>query len=715
MSARRAPMAEPTLRRLSRMGLALAFGGYVGAIVLSLASNAGSIGGSGAGPSLADAVFVVVSLTFPAVGFVILRKQPRNTIGWILIAIGVVWGLSGVVDSYAQYGIAHPGSVPFPTWVEAANSSAWVPGIGLIGTFLILLFPDGHLPSPRWRPVAWLAAGAMAAAVLGVTLSPGDVEISRQPSFPNPFGHGVVGAIGRAFLIGIPLLPISIAFCAVALISRYRRSTGQERLQLKWLASAAGFCATLYAAGMAASLGRVWGTGKDPTWLGILQNVTITSLVLIPIAIGFAVLKYRLYDIDVVINKTVVYGALAAFITAVYVAIVVGIGAAIGQRSSSPNLGLSILATAVVAVAFGPVQQRVQRVANRLVYGARATPYEVLSSFSSRMGGRYAIEELLPKMAEALAKGTGAVRTEVWLNVADELRLEGAWPDEAQTAAGTLSGIEPPREDDRTRVARVSHDGQEMGFLVVRMGPGDPFNAADEKLVGDVAAQAGLVLRNVRLIEELRASRQRLVAARDEERRKLERNIHDGAQQRLVALAVRFNLARKLVGPDGNGAGETIERLGAQTQAALENLRDLARGIYPPLLADKGLAAALDAQARKAPMPATVLATGVGRYPQDVEAAVYFCCLEALQNVAKYAGASAAVVRLAGTEGELAFDVTDDGVGFDQGKTPLGSGLTNMTDRLDALGGSLEVRSRPGAGTTVSGRIPVAVREAVPA
>jgi signal transduction histidine kinase len=708
-------MTDVRARRFARISLGAVAGGYAAAVVVSLLANSPSIRGLGGGVSAGDVLFVAVFLAFPAVGFVILRTQPRNTIGWLLVAIGLVWSLSGLVDSYARFGFAHPGSVPFTTWIEAANSGMWAPGIGIIGTFLILLFPDGHLPSRRWRWVAWLAGGAIVAAVVGVALSPGTVELSGSVDFRNPFGHGIVGAIGRVLLIGIPLLPVSIALCAAALVLRFRRSTGQERLQLKWLASAAAVCATLYAVSMAFSLGRIWATGTDPAWLTVLQNVAITSLVLIPVAIGFAVMKHRLYEIDVVINKTLVYGALAAFITAVYVAVVVGIGAAIGQRSDSPNLGLSILATAIVALSFGAARERIQRVANRLVYGKRATPYEVLSSFSSRMASSFAVDELLPRMAEAIAHGTGAERAEVWLRIGDERRLGAAWPMEDDPPTAVPHGDVPLEDDDRSRVVPVSHQGDTLGWIVCRKATGEPFNETDDKLVRDVAGQAGLVLRNVGLIEDLRASRQRLVAARDAERRKLERNIHDGAQQRLVALAVRFNLARKLLGPAPNGTGDAVEALGAQTQQALENLRDLARGIYPPLLADQGLVAALEAQARKAPLPVTVLATGVARYPQETEAAVYFCCLEALQNVAKHSHARGAVITLDGAGHELAFAIQDDGAGFDPERTPLGSGLTNMRDRLDALGGSLDVRSRPGAGTTVSGRVPARALEAMPA
>jgi signal transduction histidine kinase len=254
----------------------------------------------------------------------------------------------------------------------------------------------------------------------------------------------------------------------------------------------------------------------------------------------------------------------------------------------------------------------------------------------------------------------------------------------------------------------VRHQGEVLGAITAEFPPNDPNDPAKEQLIRDLAAQAGLVLRNVGLIEELRASRQRLVAAQDEERRKLERNIHDGAQQQLVALAVKLRLLGQIAGRDAAKAEELAAQLQTETTEALENLRDLARGIYPPLLADQGLAAALEAQARKSAVPTTVESEGIGRFSQDVEATVYFSVLEALQNVAKYADASSAIVRLAQTNGTLRFEVADDGRGFDPASTGYGTGLQGIADRLAAIGGNVELTSAPGSGTTVAGRVAVA-------
>jgi signal transduction histidine kinase len=253
----------------------------------------------------------------------------------------------------------------------------------------------------------------------------------------------------------------------------------------------------------------------------------------------------------------------------------------------------------------------------------------------------------------------------------------------------------------------VVHQGGLLGAISVAMPKDEPLRPAGAQLVADVASQAGLVLANAGLIEDLRASRQRLVTAQDETRRRLERNIHDGAQQDLVALGIKLRLSGMTVAEDPAQAEQIFGELQADAAGALANLRDLARGIYPPLLADLGLAAALGAQTGKSPLPVTVEADGIGRLPQDTEAAVYFCCLEALQNTAKYAHASTARICVQAQNGTLRFTVSDDGAGYDTRHTPMGSGLRNMADRLAALGGQLEVRSAPSQGTTIAGHLPV--------
>jgi signal transduction histidine kinase len=385
--------------------------------------------------------------------------------------------------------------------------------------------------------------------------------------------------------------------------------------------------------------------------------------------------------------------------------VVGGVGALVGSRSTP---ALSFIAAAVVAIGFQPALARARRFADRVVYGKRSTPYEVLAELGERLGETYASDDVLPRIARVLGEGVGATRARVWLRIDEGRRPVATWPDDV------------PDDTDDDLTVEVRHQGDLLGALSVAMPANDPMDPTKERLMSDLAAQAGLVLRNVGLTEELRAriedlqaAQKRLVSAQDAERRRLERNIHDGAQQQLVALSVKLRLAGGVLERDPEKAREMLTQLQSDTGDALEDLRDLARGIYPPLLADQGLASALAAQARKAPLPVEVRADGVGRYPQEVEAAAYFSCLEALQNVAKYAHASRAVVTLSDGDAQLTFEVTDDGAGFDPSHVGYGTGLQGIADRLGALAGTLSVQSAEHAGTTVAGVIPVPGTEPV--
>jgi signal transduction histidine kinase len=601
-------------------------------------------------------------------------------------------------SAYARWALIAEGGRPLGGLFAASLQEwVWIPlvlGLGMIAA----IFPDGRFLSRGWRAALWIAAGLPIVPMITNALIP---HLTSYRGYDNPLG--VVGStmqdLAPASIIAI--LPVILLGMASAIV-RFRRSRGEERLQLKWLmlsAVALASLITLYGVTTLISPGE--GSIVDHDWVEYLAVLAFLS---IPVAIAFGVLRYRLYDIDVVVNKAVVYGAMAVFITVVYVAVVVGVGAAVGTTGDA---ALSAVAAAVVALAFQPVRRQMQRLANRIVYGERATPYEVLADLGERLAGEYSVEDVVVRVASTLATGVAAERVVVWLQVGRELRPAGAWPIDARAARIPLSDGEVPTELDGLQAFPVFHQGEPLGAIGVGKPAADPITPSDAKLIGDFAAQAGLVLRNVRLIEDLRASRQRLVAAQDEERRRIERNIHDGAQQQLVALAVKLRLADTVLGRDEERARALLAELQQDTTATLEDLRDLARGIYPPLLADQGLLPALEAQARRAAVPVEITQDGIGRYPREVEAAVNFCALESLQNIGKYAPANEVDIDLEARDGSLHFAVRDDGVGFDE-RASHGSGLTNMRDRLDALGGALEVRSKPGEGTTISGWIPLA-------
>jgi energy-converting hydrogenase Eha subunit A len=363
----------------------------------------------GGGP--AEAVIAVAFIGgFATVGALLGWKRPANPIGWLMCGTA----LSYTAGDAGQLLFLRSGRTQaLGDWL----GWAFLFGVGLVA-LVLLLFPTGALPSRRWRPVAWAAVAGLAGWVLGNAFAPVIFTADSRPA--NPFGIG--GVAGKVFLVlavgGAALIALSGIAALASLVFRYRRARMAERAQLKWLVFAAGLI-------VVANLATLGAPSQ-------LQNaVTSGAVAAVPVAIGVAIFRYRLYDIDLVINKTLVYGSLAAFITGVYVAMVAGIGALL-QHGTRPSLGLSILATAVVAVAFQPVRERVQHLANRLVYGKRATPYEALSAFAGQIGAAVPAEDLLPQLARVLADATGATRTQVWLADGGHLRLDAAHPPPEQ-------------------------------------------------------------------------------------------------------------------------------------------------------------------------------------------------------------------------------------------------------------------------------------------
>lgn len=663
-------------------------------------------------PLTAQVPWFLNTVTTGVLGVLIATRRPRNVIGWLLLAISfgnAINLLACFIAIWALLAGASPvGWVVWPVWVFAWTGGA---GAGLLA-FLILSFPDGKLPGPRWRAPTLIVIAVFAVLTVGSMLTPSSVSLApRLPSVIAP-GIAALAPIYNPVSTVFPIILLSIPL--VAVVVRLRRSRGVERRQMQWFAGIAAITLVVVLAStpfvvLLPNVGNAISGFAFDLGLGVA----------LPLAIGLAVMRYGLYDMDLFISRALVYGSLAVFITAVYVGIAVGLGSLVGS-GGRPNLALSILATAIVAIGFQPVRERVQKVANRLVYGQRATPYEVLSEFSGRVAETYAADEVLPRMARVLQEGTGAQSATVWLRGNAELRPAATFPEAlAAHEAMSMRNGTLPALPGATRAVEVRHQGELLGALSVSKRRGEGLTPIEEKLVDDLAHQAGLVLKNVGLssdlqarLDELRTSRQRLVQAQDAERRRLERNLHDGAQQHLVALKVKLGLVQMLLSKAPDQAMATIAQLKEDADDALETLRDLARGIYPPLLADKGLVVALESQARKATVAVTVQAVGVQRYPQDVEATVYFCVLEALQNVQKYAAATCVIVRLQATHDTLSFEVTDDGAGFDPATARTGTGLTNMGDRLDALGGTVMVTSRPGAGASVRGELPVATTAA---
>jgi signal transduction histidine kinase len=663
------------------------------------------------GQNKADWIFLIVSALgaaiYLAIGRAIVSRQPANTIGWLLIAIPILALVAMTNGSYATRTLTvDPGSLPF------GQAAAWLDRLILVPTLaafipLFLLFPDGHLPSRRWLPIGILTFAAPVLTTIAFAVTPGELTgaLADIPTahVVNPLGidaaAGVIDALTQ--IGGFLILGTAVAAC-VAIFVRYRRANAETRQQIRWLA----FVGVAFFVEIGLAMVGAAVTGDNDVVGNTMFMLMFTTLVLgIPAACGVAILKYHLFDLNLVIRKTLVYAALAGFVTLVYAGVVAGLSSLVGGDS----LVLSIVATGIVAALFQPVRRWATRVADRLVFGRRAEPYEVLSRFSDRVGGVYAAEDVLPRMARVIADGTSAERVEVWLATGNGPHAAASWPHDAEPI------------DDSDRTVRIKHQDRTLGEIRIRKRSDEPLTAAEDKLLEDLASQASVVVRNVGLTsdlqerveelslraDELRASRARIVAAHDAERRRLERNIHDGAQQHLVALAVKLRLARALAAKgDADQAARMLRELRDQTDLARRTLLDLAGGIYPATLEERGIGAALEEQAVAAGSRVAVDAEGFDRLAIETEAAVYFVCLEAMQNAQKYARASHVDVRLERDDGHLAFEIRDDGIGFD-GSAIAGSGLQNMRDRLSALGGEVEIRSAPGEGTTVRGRVPL--------
>ena len=645
-----------------------------------------------------------VESAFAVLGAIVVSRQPRNPVGWLLTLIGFSFMLIGVsYQLYLQVVLPSGDGSGITLYVLWLGNWSFLPAMVPAFILLPLLFPTGRPLTPAWRPLLWFVAVAATLEFAGTAFAPG--PLGGTPAVVNPVGIDHP-AVELAELVGVPCLLAAMLAGIASLVVRFRRSVGAERQQLKWVAAAVTLL-PLSLTGL--------GLGEDASW-----PLLLIALLIVAVAVAVAMLRYRLYDIDVVISRTLLVAGLAAFISAAYVGIVVGVGSLVGG-GDEPNLALSVLATAVVAVAFQPVRRGLQRVANRLVFGRRATPYDVLSGFATRVGAAEPSSDTLVQLAELMAGGTGADPARVWLRVGSQLRSAATWPALAMgkdaPAAVEVDGSDsgPPLPDSDLAVP-VREQGELLGMLTIAKPRGERVTEIDAELLGRLAAASGMVLRNLRLdaelaqrLADLEASRRRLLNAQDDARQRIEAELAGGTRAQLGVLRERLaGLAREVDSVQTPKSALLLGQLVAATDGALDTLEGLAAGVYPPRLAADGLAAALTEQAAKAAVPVSVHAALVGRYPAEVEAAVYFSVLEALQNIAKYARASSARVRLGHDGDQLRFEVTDDGIGFDPATAIRGTGLQGMADRLDTVGATMTLTSAPGHGTTVLGIVPSA-------
>lgn len=643
-----------------------------------------------AGPLL-NITEVLVRITLGTVLAAVRRRHPA---GWLLLGSAVATTVQSFVFAYSLYPTgASVGPLPgadavLHVGLPALHHLDWV-----LGGLLFLTLPDGRLPSRRWRPVAALLVGSYAVLVFVLAITPHAPYGTPNEPFSLTVARERAGtALGFLARWSWPALQVAVIAAGFSILVRLRSAEGELRQQVKWVGTGAATLA-VYAFVIAQFLG--------PSPFGPVSVIFFLGTV------GIAILRHRLLDIDVVLSKALVYSALAGIITAVYVAAVTLTGAR-AAAIDSEDLAVSVVATLVIAVLFHPARERLQRIANRMVYGQRSTPYEAMAAFSRQIADAISTDELLSRIAKAAAEGLAAERVRVRVFVADG-EQHFTWP--------------PHADGPYERTVVIHHHQRPVGEIAIGRKRGDPLQPAEERLLEDLARQAGPALHNVGLalnlrerIEqvseqatELRESRQRLVTAQDRERRRLERDLHDGAQQQLVSLAGQLRLLRHLASERPAAVAPLADRLTLEADEALEGVRSLAQGIFPKLLADRGVVAALEAHVERHMPTATVVASPEARSTRigaEREAAVYFCCLEALQNVSKHAPGSEVAVTLAASGDEFCFAVSDEGPGFALGTSP-GAGLVNLRDRIEGVGGRIEIVTAPGRGTVVRGSVPV--------
>jgi signal transduction histidine kinase len=682
---------------------------------------------------------VLLGLTVAGVVVGLRISVPGGSPPVDVVAFGltIVWALVGFVDTGARerVGKASPyhllaGLDAFVAMValtagrEAvkAHASGATRGLATMAAILVtaisfhflLALPDGRLHDSLRRGAA--IAGYAGAAAVGLALVAAD----------RPFTV-TDGAISWTIAALVVIAPMR---------ARYAASIGARRERLQWFGIGVALAAT--AALVVTVLHLLVG------WPGQLGAVAAAATVLVPLGLLAGESgRLRPHGSRVLVQVLAVLGFVVV-VSVIYLVVVLGLGHAPKTAADKDALALTMVATVVAALIFVPVRERFVQSATRFVYGAREAPDEVLRTFGSRLTRAIPMDELLLQLAESLRKTMTLVSAEVYTGTGEVLERTASVPDAGPgsivvtprerpvvTRAGVsgtawasiwLPALLQGREKEQIRVAPVSHAGELLGLVVVeRTTDASAFSEDDDRVLADLARQVGLALHNSQLdtalqttldelrkqADALRESRARIVASGDAERRRVERNLHDGAQQHLVALAVNLRLARDIIVDDTEAGLEMLEQLAGEVQETIQELRELAHGIYPPLLVDSGLVEALRAAANRNPLPVEIESDGIGRYSSETEAAIYFCCLEALQNAAKHAPESHVQVRLWEESGGLLFTVTDDGPGYEAAKATKGHGYVNMADRLGAIGGTVRWDSEVGKGSVVRGSVPL--------
>lgn len=661
-----ARVARQCAARVAWLLLAFAVAMVVFSALLVNATIAAS--GEGAGPYWINTVSA--SVAFSTVGALIASRRMENPFGWLLLLAGCFYGVTALMGEYGAYlDAAAPGSLPGEAAANWIASWLWIPSSGFV-VYSFLIFPNGRLPSPRWRAVGWMTIGIVCLTTASFAFDAPDTILTATAS----------------------LLAVTALTTTLAVFLRLRDSAGVERQQLKWVAYAVSLLA------VAVVVNSISAT-MDESLVG--RALFLVSFLAIPASIGIAILRYRLYDIDVLINRTLVYGALTVCVVGFYVLVV---GYLSTLLRTGENVMVSLVATGLVAMLFQPLRERLQRGVNRLMYGDRDDPYAALSRLGQRL-------EATPEPASVLPTVVETVRDALKLSYAAvALGRDGGYSVVASTG-------EPATEPMRLPLV---HQGEPVGDLLVSpRAPGEGWSSADLRLLDDLAHQAGAAVHGVRLTRDLQSSRESLVLAREEERRRLRRDLHDELAPTLASLSLTAATAIDLIEANPDAAAALVAELHAGMRAAVGDIRRLAYELRPPALDEFGLVAAVQERADRHDghgLQVTVDAPDcLPPLPAAVEVAAYRIIQEGLMNVVRHANAGECVIRLASTtRGErpgLYVEIVDNGVGIPEAGRKIGVGLHSMRERAAELGGECSIGCRSDGGTAVVAWLPLAEGE----
>ncbi len=620
-------------------------------------------------------LYVGIGLAMTCLGLLLTTRKPEHPISWGFAATGFLWAVGAAAYAYAFAAlVTHPQSLPAGRAAAWVDSWCWLPGLVLPMGLLLLVAPDGRLLSPRWRPaVAALIAGSVVGSV-GLSGSPTFDLGSGQP-IDNPLAFDPT-AWHVAATLGYALVGGAVVASLTSFVLRFRQSVGEERQQLRWIGGGLGLAVCLGTVGA-----FTWGVFP---YAFVLHSIALLAL---PVGTAVAILKYRLYELDLVVNRAVVYGVMSVGVVAAYVIVVGLIGA---QLSHGGSLVLSLALTGVVAVGFQPVRERVQRFVNELMYGERDDPYVALARLGRRLESSLGADAVLPTVVETIGQTLRLPYVALTLGGGDDVTAAYGSPDPVPLRFPLV------------------HRGLSVGELRLAPRPGERLREADRRLIADLAPQVAAAVHAVGLAHELQAARRRLVELREEERRRIRRDLHDGLGPALAGLTFTLDAVHNLAASDRERANALLASATEQTQTMIGDVRRLIYGLRPPALDELGLVESLRGIAsRETSLPITVIVEApevLPPLPAAVEVAAYRIVQEALTNVARHARARSCTLRISVRPDAVFLDIGDDGQGIAQG--PAGVGLQTMQERAAELGGSCTITSHAGAGTTVTVRLP---------